>query len=90
MCYMGCNVEWWTVVTQVCGSHGVIQANNPLDTAVTRITSEGVIKDPLQYYVNNRFAQSYASEMNHLVDCIQGKQHRLNVNYINIMCNSIS
>ena len=67
------HVTWPTVCEQVCGSHGVIQANNPVDTAVTRVTAAGVTTDPLQYSFPQRYAQAYAAEVNHLVDCILGK-----------------
>ena len=58
---------------QVCGSNGVVQANNPVDTAVTRLTAGGSTTDPLQFSFPQRYAQAYASEVDHLVDCILGE-----------------
>ena len=70
---------------QVCGSHGVLQANNPVDTAVTRVTAAGVTTDPLQYSFPQRYARAYAAEVNHLVDCILGKDFTFPILHVTIL-----
>merc|ERR1711976_38968 len=63
----------YDVRTEVSGSLGVMQANNVIDTGVTSITLEGETSDPPIWSYPERFGPAYAAEVDHIVDCIQGK-----------------
>ena len=57
---------------QVRGTGGVVQADNPAATGVTRITPEGRVYDGLADKLWDRFGESYYNEIDYMADIAQG------------------
>ena len=57
---------------QVRGTGGVIQADNPSATGVTRMTTAGRMCDGLADKLWDRFGESYYNEIDFMADVAQG------------------
>ena len=60
---------------EVHGSDGMLQAGNRLPTSVERFNSQVVSKDKPFYFFTERYAESYAAEIDHFIDCVASGRH---------------
>ncbi len=59
------------------GSKGLIRAENKLETSVQTWTQNGAMGDCFQNFFLDRYADAYASEVEHFADIIEGKSRPL-------------
>jgi myo-inositol 2-dehydrogenase / D-chiro-inositol 1-dehydrogenase len=57
---------------EVFGSKGMLKADNPAPTTVTRSSREGVVSDKPYPFFLERYAEAYRAELDHFLDVISG------------------
>lgn len=62
---------------EALGSQGMAQAGNVPDNQVTISTAQGLSSAGPQHFFLQRYAQAYRCELEHFIDCVQGKTRPL-------------
>lgn len=58
---------------EVHGEHGMLQAENILESSLVTSTATGVTSQKPQYFFLERYEDAYKAELNHFIDVITGK-----------------
>lgn len=59
---------------EVHGSNGMLRADNRTPTSVQRWDGSSVSSDKPLYFFVERYAESYAAELDHFVECVENKR----------------
>lgn len=60
---------------EVHGSNGMLRAGNRMPTSVEKSNAQAICSDKPLYFFVERYAESYAAELDHFVECIEtGRQ----------------
>src|SRR5258708_35487508 len=60
---------------EVHGSEGMLRAGNRMPTSVEMSNGQAVSTDKPLYFFVERYAESYAAELDHFVECIEHHRH---------------
>jgi myo-inositol 2-dehydrogenase / D-chiro-inositol 1-dehydrogenase len=58
---------------EVFGSQGMLRAENNVPTTVELMTADGATTDKPLFFFLERYAEAYRVELNHFLDCLEGK-----------------
>ena len=83
MCSIYCIIYYHSIYqcfcTQVFGSSGMLQCNNPVTNVVTHMTQPATMTSPAPYSFPQRYEQAYMLELEHFLDLVGDPRKTLKV-----------